>query len=1333
MKNLSIADFLIVLCLAFVSCSRSHTDGEHQSRGMSPVVMVANDLSNQRVMAIGEDHLGQIWIGTFRGLNRYNVHDFHQYFCTDDTTGLPDNQINDIFRDSRGRLWIATINGTALLTDQGSFRRIPCRHPNKNGHQIFETPDGKVLENTRTTLLEYDEEREAFFPVILNLDPTDSYKTFCFFDRLNNLWTVNPYQIRRYNAQSYALEDSINLEHYPLTYFYNPDRNQLWLTGQQHWQIFDTYSKKFVKVPEPIASRAPDLLAHTAIIHRMAPGKLIFGTLDHGLFLYDEIEDDLISARDDTFPFEVPEVQIDKIFTDLQGNLWLGSYDQGFVVRSVHNNHFSHYSKLQSSLSGQSVLSLSEDKAHNLWIATLRQGVYAYNLVDGSLKNFPPKDFPGLGDSPLKRINLVMADTLKNEVWMGALDAGKVYQCRLANDRLEVLKTYNIFAPHAFCQDAKGRIYVGLGVPWLGVKTPEDIDFKFVYSNAPNQYGFLAGIQPLDDKSVMVTGWMHPLQKFNPDSCTFSPMSVEGAQWKNCIRRAGLIPTALHIDREGHAWIGTVGNGLLCYTPSQKALTRIEGLPCTDISAIEEDSEGRLWISFQYGLSCYNPADNTLNTYYSQDGIGGNQFYDRSSCHLSDGSLVFGGTHGITIFNPDDFEVKRYIPLCFQDLKVHNQMIHPSVHPEIIKKQLAESNEINLAYDQNTFSISFSALDYASPEQISYQYRLEGHDPDWIEARHTNEAYYAKIMPGNYVFKVRLANTANALADTEISIPVHIHVAPWLSWWALLAYAIIIGAIVFEIIRYRAKLRREKEKARLAMEEKQQERRVNEMNMSFFANVSHEFRTPLTMIAAPLRQLEQSPSLSGQEQSLVHIVQRSVGRMLRLVNQLLDFNKLENDTLRLQVTPGDLNETLRQIVEIFQYNCEVKGIELVTEGLEEPYHMNFDSDKVEKIVGNLLSNAVKFTPSGGKITLQMDVEADKVKIIVSDSGPGIPSDQLEKIFERYYQLNRKNIGNYNWGAGIGLYYARALAKLHHGWLAAEDSSSGATFVLELPNREYPYVQHEIAPEPKMTKQIGDIKKDTQEKAPEDAPLALIVDDDTDVVQYLHALLSPYFRVITVFDAETGFATAKENHPDIIISDVVMPGEDGYEFCRHIKDSLELSHIPMILVTAKTSVDNQVQGLNSGADAYVTKPFDPEYILALIKSLLTNRQKLQQRLAQATTVEESAPGTELNAIDKAFLEDLYKLMEAELSNSELDVARITEMMHISRTKFYYKVKGLTGENPAAFFKAYKLNRAAQLIRTGKHTISEIADLTGFSTLSHFSTSFKKHFGCNPSEY
>lgn len=1358
MKTLLTFPFLLLLYILCTATSCRKMEFVQQSEMTISNPLITNNISNQQVNAFAEDAQGHIWIGTFRGLNKYNVHEFHQYFCTDDSLDLPDNQIKDMLRDSKGRLWISTVNGVCRYTDKDNFKHISSDMTNKNGIQLLEGTDGRIFLNYTSHLSVYNPTTEEMNCVIPQLDPQGTMIVKCFIDAEAQLWVVTPRTLRCYDYYSMQLKDSVAINKNS-RYFYLHKDGKIWLTGSRTLLLFDTHTHQFTDLPPALAQHSVLREAEITYIHPYGNNSLLLNTSRHGMFCYNYANNTIAHQGDEDFPFEVPEFQISCMFTDSQNNLWIGSTDQGYTVCYHYKERFNNDNYIRSYFNNKSVVSASAEKNGILWITTLSDGVYRYDLNN---KKVVPIDmekiFPESRQKAV-RVNQIFVDN-DNNLWMTVTN-NKVLKCQYSNNDLHIINEYDIKYPMSITQDYNGNIWIGTASPCVYKIAPEEKVFREITAfdiSTGSNFTFIPGLLAMKDGNLLVAAFDKPMQLINTQTGAVKELLLNKEDYKACIKRSVIIPTALYEDMQGDIWIGTVSNGLLRYSPSNGKIQPMPGTACTDISGIEEDTQGNLWVSTLYGLSRYDRTTNRFTNYYEADGIGGNQFYDRASCRLSDGTLVFGGTHGLTLFNPIDVQIRRNIPLLFENLKVHNKLIHPG-NKECINKHLSYNPDIKLNYNQNGFSISFVALDYSEHERVHYYYMLEGFDRYWIDANNSREAYYANLPAGCYTFKVRIMDNDRNIVEAENSITVTIEPAPWRTWWAYTLYLLLAAGVVFLFLRALYRIRLEKEQARRAEQEKEQEQRVNKMNMSFFANVSHEFRTPLTMISGPVTQLCESPEIDGNNKKLLHIVQQSVNRMLRLVNQLMDFNKLENDTLKLKVKRTDVVTELKRIMEIFNVNAQSKDISLITTGIEDSFLMWLDADKIDKITTNLLSNALKFTPRGGKIEVNFDVItgeearqafripqeqtfAQYIKLEVADTGIGIPEEQTERIFERYYQLNNQSVGSYNWGTGIGLYYARSLARLHHGLLKAGNRTDGqgAVFTLILPTSDEAYSPEERDNEQQEQGKAYPLQPDsptgasTHDEEEEDDNLKkiLVVDDDTEVAHYLKILLSSTYRVICRFNAEDAFKAVSEEAPDLVLSDVVMPGTDGYTLCRKIKEDLQLCHTPVILVTAKANMEDQVEGLNTGADAYVTKPFDPTYLQALIQSQLKNREKVRALLGRNTQTDAIADDV-LSPQDNAFMTELYSLMENELSNPELDISHMTELLKISRTKFYYKVKGLTGENPSSFFKTYKLNRAAELIKEGKYSISEIADMTGFSTHSYFSKAFKKQFGIAPSEY
>lgn len=1314
-------------------------DQEEKESITEKSLIIANDLSNQRVTSFEEDAQGHIWIGTFRGLNKYNGKEYHQYYCTDDSTSLPDNQIQSLLCDSKNRLWIGTVNGICLYTDKDNFHRIPISyetHQSYNVIQILENKDGTIFLNMNDYLCAYNPKTDSFDCVIPRFDPELSFNLRCFIDNENNLWTVNTFGLRCYNSTTLELKDSIPAP-FPILYAYIHKEQELWLSGDQKLILFNLHNHTYIQPPKVVSDNP--LLRQSIIynIHPYGNNSLLLSSYTHGFFLYNYIGQTLIHQDEEGFPFEVPPFKTNVSFTDSQQNLWLGSsIGQGFKIYNNLKERFNANNYLRTFTKNKMVVSLAIDRESRIWFTVLNEGLYLY---DPAIKKITPINLKNILSQVTNGSPSFTFVDKNNFLWLG-IYPNIIAQLRYINGNLQCENLYtSVPSPLSIAQAEDGTIWVGSYSENIYALRPGEKKFIPI-TLFPKEYNFTSCILALSSGELLVNAFGQVPLLIQPENRIIQKLEVSKEDWEKAIHRSIFVPSCAYEDTRGNIWIGTVANGLLRYNPSTHNLETMQGISCTDICSIEEDKQGQIWISTQYGLNKYDYTTGLFMNYHTINGIGGDQFYDRSSCRLPDGKLVFGGTHGLTFFDPIDVAIKQDIPLVFENLKIHNRIIRPGIDKNI-DKSLAYKPDIYLNHDEDGFSISFAALDYGEYERINYQYKMEGIDKYWVDAQNSHTAYYANLPSGKYTFKVRIFNNDKSIMEKENALRIIVKPAPWDTWWAWCIYLLVIAAIASYILHIWRRIWREKKATRQARQEKDREQQINRMNMRFFANVSHEFRTPLTMISGPVRQLCQNPKIEGESKELLYIIERNVRRMLRLINQLMDFNKLEDDKLKLQVKRIDIIPVLKNFVNIFQVNANEKGITLNTTGLEDVFLTWIDVDKLEKILSNLFSNAIKFTSYGGRIDLSFDTDGQYAKIVVADTGSGIPENQLEKVFERYYQLDNQNTGIYNQGTGIGLYYARQLAQLHHGSLKAsnrEDGGTGSVFTLLLPTNDLAYSDEERSLSEEKQEIAYPLSNDQlyqpipNKDKQEEKQTILVVDDDTEVVHYLKMLLSPYYKVICRFSANEAFKAITEVTPDLVLSDVVMPKRSGYDLCRKIKEDLQLCHIPVVLLTAKVTVESQVEGLNIGADAYVTKPFEPDYLLALINSQLKNREKIRNLLHQSTQTDKIEENV-LSPKDNAFMTELYQLMEKELSNPELDVAYMTDLLKISRTKFYYKVKGLTGENPGAFFKTYKLNRAAELIQEGKYTISEVADKTGFNTLSHFSTSFKKQFGKTPSEY
>ena len=1326
----------IAVAILFSSCKSSISP---QEKSPDSSVM-SYDISNQQIKDIAEDKNGYIWIATFRGLNRYNGKEFRQYFKNYSSLGISDSQVNDILCDSKGRVWIATINGLCQYTDMDTF--VPVQLPDENHYinKVFERSDGNLVIVSYPALYLLNPESGSAEKVVENLDPLKTFYIKTYPDGNGNLWVVDNRQIRCYRLDNFHIEHVIDL-----------DGNKrctglidgcLWLYTESGMRAYDIESKEFIHLPDALIRNQDFSSSEVILSHKYEDDDILFCTSDARIFCYDRHKGLLISDEDSGFPFEKPGFVVSTMFTDSHKNLWIGSVDQGFKTIYHYKKRFNDDNALKSAFSGKSIKSVSAD-SNNIYIATTLYGLFKYNVHSGITTKISAD-----GKLETEKNKEIYGTFIDNEGFLWTLEVDCVKKNSIASGRFSQISSYPVFAPMSMAQSDDGTLWITTASQYILYMSPGMSGFAGI--KIFDTYTFIPSITRYNEGKMLVCGFGNRMKLIDTKTFEISDLPVSEEDWNACMKSPFFIPVDVHYDKNGYIWIGTVANGILRYDTKQGSLISVPGAACSDISSIEEDDSGCLWIGTLYGLSKLNPQTLAYTNYFATDGLGGNQFYDRASCRLSDGRLVFGGTHGLTSFYPKDSRQRVKIPLVFEDLKVHNVSIVPEKNG-CIEKMLAYSPSICLQHSQNSFGISFAALDYSEFERVRYEYMLEGFDRYWVEAGHNREAYYANLPAGKYIFNVRISSNDSGIEPIEKSIKLRVMPSPWLSWWAWLIYAFIVGGVAIFLINISLKLRKERRSAEIAKREKSQEHLINQMNMRFFANVSHEFRTPLTLISGPVSQLLESGNLKESDKNLITIVRRSVDRMLKLVNQMMDFNKLEEDTLILQVSLEDAVSVLSKLVDVFRYNIANKGITLKTTGFADSFFTLLDEDKLDKIIGNLMSNAFKFTPEGGRIEIDFDVTDSSelvplfgedvlkwrkyVKISITNSGTDIPASEMEKIFERYYQVKEESSQSRNMGTGIGLYYAKRLIELHHGFIrAVQPEMHGAQFVFAFPVDEQAYdadakLERNVSQSDVFPLPIG---KKSCSNVDDECPSVMVVDDDTEIALYLKTLLSPYYKVTCRFDADSALKAIRENAPGCIICDVVMPGKDGFELCANVRSDVQLCHLPIILVTANVASRSQVKGLDSGANAYVAKPFDPEYLLAMVRSQI-QIQKNIHRILSSSTQTENMDDNILSPRDKKFIDALYELMEKELSNSELNIIEIAERMYMSRTKFYYKVKGLTGENPGVFFKTYKLNRAAELIKEGKYTISEISDMVGFSNISVFSKSFKKRFGVSPSNY
>ena len=960
-KTIKIAVGLLTLVL--LSCQKTEPQ-QQRDKDEENGFVVAQELSNSRVQCIAEDKAGQLWIGTFRGLNRYDGHEYHQYFCADDTTGLPDNQIKDVLCDQQGRLWVATVNGVCRYTRRDCFKRIGVKSANLNIQKLLEDSRGRLFAYNGTEVLRYDDQLQAFHPII-SRQMTRQQWTWgnCVIDASDQILITESQRILIYDPTTFKLKREVALGDQHFYYSEMLANGLMILSGYGNLRLFDTKSLRLVPLPTEMETR---LTAHNSIIQAarlLEDNTILLSTSKNGMFGLNLLAQTLHGEGEAGFTLPVPDALVTLVFQDSRKNVWLGTYDKGLFADYYYKEKFGGSdSYLNRVIDNSSVLAVATDRQQNLWISTLLKGLYVYHLDSRKAELIPLEGLPA-GEQK-NAVTHIFCDR-DGRLWLST--ASIVMKCRYEGGRLAILSQTPVLGAMDFEQTDDGTVWVStstndiVGFRREGVRREGEKESEPIVKQAFNaDFCFIPSLLKLRDGQMLISAFFQKITKMNPQTGKLSELDIP--TMAQCIRRSVYIPTDMLEDSQGDVWIGTVSNGLLRYNPKANEMTRIAGLSCSDVGSIEEDGQGNIWISTMKGLNRWDRKTGRITSLYKADGIGGDEFADRASCQLPNGSLVFGSTDGITMFNPADIDTLRQLPIRLCDLKIHNQLVRPSADGPI-DALLDSCQEVRLAHDQNSFSLSFTALDFGEYERVHYYYKMDGFDSDWIDAGNTHTASYANLPAGCYTFRVKATDaTSDEPITGERTLRVAVDPAPANAWWAWCIYLALAAALAYYLYRNARRVVTARRAARQAQMEKEQEQRTNQMNMSFFANIAHEFRTPLTMIAGPVSQVVKSERLSGDDKSLLTIANRNIQRMFKLVNQLMDFNKLENDTLRLSVEQLDVVKVINGVCDYFIYNAQERAVTINRFGMEDTLMAWTDGDKLEKILTNLISNALKFTP-----------------------------------------------------------------------------------------------------------------------------------------------------------------------------------------------------------------------------------------------------------------------------------------------------------------------------------------------------------------------------------
>lgn len=1291
---------------------------------------VESGLSQNSVLTIAQDRSGFMWFGTRSGLNRFDTRTFRVYRSEgDDTTSLSNNYVLSSLCDSKGTLWFGTsggLNRYDAITDR--FHRIlsnpSTRLSHGSVHCIYEDKRGLLWVGTGNGLnLRIAPDRFVPFFRSAPGEPGTEIRAI-HHDHRGWLWVATTRGLVRlrkvaggYRYKWYRTNDSFT------TCLLEDGAGTLWV-GTKYGGVsrFDPQTDSFHPLPETLPSpNIRSLMADRS-------GKIWMATLE-GVSLFDPVRKSMTHYRHEPENRKsLGQNSVYSLFQDTNGSIWIGTYYGGADVVYSSSTPFVAYQNLRAptSISHDVVSAIAGDADGTLWIGTEGGGINHFDPETGVFRPIrsQPDNPAGLSSNLVKAIFRDDA----GQWWVGTHLGGLQRKTgdRFISYRHDPANPVSLNSNDivAVGEDGLGRLWIGtdrngVNVRQNGTFAHPGTDFPYVLTSN--------GIRTFyrDSRRRLWIGTGSGLNRLSADGTKLSWFGSRGphrlpSNEINCVRE----------DIRGRIWIGTTGGGLSLLNPDDSTFTvytERDGLANDNVQGILEDNQGILWISTDNGLSRFDPARKTFQNYTTSDGLPGNEFTVNSAYKAANGELYFGGYHGLVRFDPRRILSNVYIPpLVLTGLKLFSKPVGIGDETGLLEENINRVKELVFLHGQSIFTIEFALLNYIKPGKNKYAYRLEGLEKEWNYGR-IPSATYMNLPSGDYTFEVRAANNDGVWTPHSLRLPIRVLPPFWATWWAYCLYALALSGLTFLIIRFfwlRESFRRNYE--------------LHQLKLNFFTNISHEIRTHLTLIVGPVEKLllstREEPALQRQ---LAH-VQNNTDRLLKLVSELMDFRKVESRNLTLKVSENDLVSFIRDIFDQFREQAAARGIQadFLAEVNELP--LFFDREQVEKILYNLLTNAFKFTPDGGIISILVQSNATAAEVRFINTGRGITQENLRKLFTNFFQV--QDYGFQNTGYGIGLALSRSIAELHHGSLTAESDLPEGTrpgrtcFTLTLRKGlghfdKAQFVQDPVyAPLtlPAATAPSPGLSADTDGK-----PTLLLVEDNPEMQAFLQESLAGRYHLLTAANGMAGWETAVSQIPDVIVSDVMMPEMDGLTLCRQLKEDPRTSHIPVILLTAKAALPHQIDGLETGADSYLTKPFSVQVLELHVRNMLRLRLRMQEKFSRQVLLE---PGkVVVETPEGHFLEKMTTVIEEHLDDTAFGVAMLCVKMGMSAPVLYRKVKALTGLSVNELIKSIRLKKAASLLKQNQYAVFEVAYTVGFEDRKYFSKEFKKMYGMTPKEY
>jgi signal transduction histidine kinase/ligand-binding sensor domain-containing protein/DNA-binding response OmpR family regulator len=1328
------------------------------------------------VNSIVQDTTGFIWFGTGDGLNRFDGTSFKVFkHNPDDPQSISGNYIKSVFRDKEGTIWTTSRNGINEFISQKEVFRRHTPYPDKNGSgsdvsDISQAKDGNLWVSLNGSGFALFNKKSARFSYY-NQKTLPSLGTNSILNAREDshglLWLGTRdagLEVFRIGKDRKLAKADLDLKDVPkarINNIYEDRFGNIWIASAKGLILFKRDEAKFY-----ILKVSPLLKSDIYLsIQENKQKKLLIGVQDGGLYSLDMNE--LIDRKPQNFTFEkvtdsqqegITQRSIQSIYMDRDANIWLGTYGEGVYLISSIAEKFRKFEKKIKDYRAESYLrfyGICIDKDGFLWMGTDGDGIYKTKSSGEVVKHYAVDGRPGsLTDGAI----ISAYRDSGNDLWFGSYSQGLF----LYNRKTDTFKRFSHDPSdptsigrndvRVIFEDSRKNIWVGTNGSGLALLDRKTGKFKnYVPSNSTINSNDVRAIAEDKNGNLWIGTYGGGLNYLDVKSMRFTSYFNDPKQPDYLSNH---IIFSLYLDARQRLWVGSEGNGLLVYDAIKKQTIHFNeknGLANDVINAILAENADKIWVSTNEGISSINLIGNKIDNYDQSNGLQAGQFNPNSALHnLKEGFMCFGGTEGWNLFFPKDIKTSSYQPkVMITGLQLYGRDVEigEEIDGETILSQgIADQDKLVLQPKQSVFSIQYTSLNYAYPEGNRFAYKLEGLDEHWNYVKDERSATYRYLPAGTYHFKVKTANQDGVWFENTAALEIRI-LPPWYqTWWAYLLYVAAIIGLIYSYQLYKLRQAKLKYEIQLAHFETQKEKELNEKKLAFFTHISHEFRTPLTLIINPVRELLKDRS--GQSDGSLDIVYRNAKRLLSLVDQLLLFRKADLKADKLKLASHNLRDLAYEVFQCFihqaeqkqvgyQFICENDGLELVC-----------DREKLEIALFNLVSNALKFTPRNGKVSLELSETEHAVHILVRDSGPGIPPQAKDQIYSVFHQFQDSRAASKG-GFGIGLFLTKTFVESHFGHIDhGPNLGAGTVFTIDLPkshpqliaDQEAVLLQTEggsvfleelsaddiiLAPASKSRQQM------VVDELSSDVKIMLIVDDDADIRQYIGQIFKDTFKLLQADNGQDGLMLAKKHLPDIVICDVMMTGITGIEMCRQMKIDSTVSHIPVILLTASTSQQVRLQGIEGGADDYISKPFDTELLVARVGTILKNRNDLQRYFYNEITLQ--ANDFKISSEYKDFLKDCIRIVESHLTDPGFTIKVLAAEIGMSHSTLYNRIKSISGQSTNSFIRFIRLRRAAQILITTDITISEVAYQVGINDIKYFREQFQKLFEMKPSEY